>query len=91
MSVFVKCELVLKPAELEKAREMLQRECSEPVVLLPAGFDLAQPKIMYECDRRACESCSEDCHLTSSIEHAKNFRVGLGGIYVEVGDEVGTV
>jgi len=32
------------------------------------------PKIFYLCDRKACERCSYDCHYTSDINHAVNFK-----------------
>lgn len=31
-------------------------------------------KILYLCDRRRCDNCSEDCRLTSDIRHAKSFK-----------------
>ena len=40
--------------------------------------------VLYLCDRRACERCSPECHLTLDIKHAKNFELGEDGItYVE--------
>lgn len=30
-------------------------------------------KILYLCDRRRCDNCSEECRLTSDIRHAENF------------------
>ena len=29
-------------------------------------------EVLYICDRKACENCSEECHHTSDIEHAVN-------------------
>lgn len=55
-------------------------------------------RIFYICDGKACEHCHpEDCHLTSKIEHAVNFRKGdtkeilktneLGGLFFDTEDE----
>lgn len=33
------------------------------------------PVIMYTCDRRACDRCNEECHLTADIRHAEHFEV----------------
>ena len=30
-------------------------------------------KIMYVCDRKACENCQKECHYTSDINHAEYF------------------
>lgn len=30
-------------------------------------------KIMYVCDREACENCHKECHYTSDINHAEYF------------------
>lgn len=43
-----------------------------------------KPKILYVCNGESCESCYNDlCHLTSNIEHAKNFEKDESGNYVE--------
>ena len=45
--------------------------------------DVKEPKIYYECDNKACESCHcMNCFVTSNIEHARNF-IKLNGVYVE--------
>lgn len=33
-------------------------------------------KILYVCDRKKCETCHEECHLTHDIHHAKRFEFG---------------
>ena len=30
-------------------------------------------KVVYECDRKACENCNDYCRHTSDIMHAVNF------------------
>lgn len=30
---------------------------------------------LFECDRRACNKCSQECNHTPDIRHAKNFHV----------------
>lgn len=30
---------------------------------------------VFECDRRACDNCNPECHLTHDIRHAKNFHI----------------
>lgn len=43
-----------------------------------------KPRILYECDRRACSRCSyPDCQHTDDISHAKNFHVCGKKIFVE--------
>lgn len=47
-----------------------------------------RPKVLYECDGRACEKCNNigsetDCNFTTDVRHAKNFRL-CGSIFVEV-------
>lgn len=55
-----------------------------------AREDLAQvrasPKILFECDRRACKHCSPECHLTPDIRHAENFQM-FGEILIEGGGD----
>ena len=29
-------------------------------------------EVLYICDRKACENCSEECRHTSDIDHAVN-------------------
>ena len=84
MSVFVKCDRILSPEDYKKLWAKLQEHSPEHLVLLPAGCDLASPKVLYECDRRACERCNPDvCHLTHSIEHAVNFEKDASGTFIE--------
>lgn len=40
--------------------------------------------VLYECDRKACKDCMDTCHLTSYIEHAKNFEKNSLGDYTEL-------
>ena len=49
----------------------------------------ATPIVLYECDRRACESCNPECRLTKDIRHAENFQMTAFGVMVEGGDENG--
>jgi len=83
MSVFIECELFMKPDELEKRQKRLQEQCDEKVILLPAGFRVSRPNVLYECDRRACKTCNPDCHNTHDIEHAVNFVRSQFGGFIE--------
>lgn len=41
-------------------------------------------KILYLCDQERCENCHPDyCKHTTDIKHAKNFKEGSEGIYIE--------
>lgn len=40
--------------------------------------------VLYQCDRRACDTCNPDCMLTSDIRHAKNFALNQLGVMQEV-------
>lgn len=40
--------------------------------------------IVFTCDRRACDKCSPECHLTADIRHAKNFQVCPNGTFEEL-------
>lgn len=49
-----------------------------------------QPKVLYECDGRACEKRHNtgdetDCRFTTDLRHAKNFKL-CGDTFVEVGN-----
>lgn len=39
-------------------------------------------KILYVCDQKQCEKCSDECIYTLDIKHAKNFNKEYG-IYIE--------
>ena len=39
-------------------------------------------KVLFLCDRRACERCHPECKHTLDISHAKNFEIENGN-YVE--------
>lgn len=30
--------------------------------------------VLYECDRRACDTCNPECHYTLDVRHARNFQ-----------------
>lgn len=38
-----------------------------------AGKDNEEQEVYFVCDRRKCEKCSENCHHTKDVRHAKNF------------------
>lgn len=43
-----------------------------------------EKKILYACDKRACENCREElCRHTSNINHAKHFK-NIGGTVCEI-------
>lgn len=39
-------------------------------------------KVLYICDRRACNKCDPECMHTSDISHAKDFEL-LDDVFVE--------
>jgi hypothetical protein len=39
--------------------------------------------IYYICDRRKCDNCHDECHLTKDINHAVMFRKDIQGNYIE--------
>jgi len=48
------------------------------------------PRVVYECDHRACSGCNPDrsmcstvCHMTKDIAHARNFEMNPDGNYYE--------
>ena len=46
-------------------------------------YDNKSPdKVLYLCDGRQCETCSNECNHTTDIDHAKNFNKEFG-VYVE--------
>lgn len=54
--------------DIDKTREAVERwKKANPRIMIA-------PKILYICDRRACERCDPECHLTHKIEHATFFR-----------------
>lgn len=92
MTAYIEVKANIRPEDMEKARAMLQAQTDDKIVLLPMSYSLAHPKALFECDRRACETCSMECHLTSDISHAVNFRQTVGGIFEEKrGDKDGPV
>lgn len=52
-------------------------------------LDREEVKILYICDRKACEKCSVCCNHTSDISHAKNFERREDGRFWEVESEEG--
>lgn len=45
-------------------------------------------KILYLCDRRACETCHTECNHTEDIRHARNFQMTAGGTMREIEPDV---
>lgn len=41
------------------------------------------PRILYICDRRACDTCSPECKHTCDPRHAKSFEL-IGGALFEL-------
>lgn len=39
--------------------------------------------ILYICDRKKCENCNNECHLTRDIAHAVMFYKDETGAYIE--------
>lgn len=83
MTTYIEVDRILRPEEMEKLRALVQSQTDDNIVLLPVGCRLAHPKVLYECDRLACETCGDECHLTSDIAHAVNFRKTSWGIFEE--------
>lgn len=51
--------------------------------LKKAANALADPRVLYLCDRRSCQKCNPDCFLTSDIRHAVNFELNQRGHFTE--------
>ena len=83
MSVFIECDIFMKPDALKELQERLQEQCDEKVIVLPASCRVSAPNVLYECDRRACKTCNPDCHNTHDINHAVNFVRGQFGGFIE--------
>lgn len=83
MTVYIEVDRIMRPEGMEAARKISEEQGGDKVVLLPVGCHMAQPKVLYECDRRACETCGDECHLTSDITHAVNFQTTQSGIFEE--------
>lgn len=53
-----------------------------------AAASQATPRVLYLCDRRACQKCSPGCRLTPDVRHAANFELDETGCFWEVsGDQ----
>lgn len=52
-----------------------------------AREDAENKKVLFVCDKRACESClclsEESCRHTKDVRHAKNFEL-FGDTFVEI-------
>ena len=83
MSVFIECDIFMKPDSLKELQERLQEQCDEKVIVLPASCRVSAPNVLYECDRCACKTCNPDCHNTHDINHAVNFVRGQFGGFIE--------
>lgn len=84
MAIFIKSDALLERERAEQLEERWSRIANEPCILLPAGMDVVRPDVLYECDRRACKSCHDECSYTHDIRHARNFKVDEFGGFVEV-------
>lgn len=49
--------------------------CVEFLVAAYENEKAKSKKILYLCDRRACDKCNSACEHTSDIEHAVNFQI----------------
>lgn len=69
-----------------KAPEQYERKL-HAVIDGDRDIDKGANKVLFVCDRRACNECSSDmdngCRHTSNIKHAKNFKLN-GNIFVEI-------
>ena len=77
----VKANNFMREEEMQKLREELQKQSSEPVVLLPLYCETVEPTVFYKCDRKACDSCHDNCRLTTDIRHAANFKLNEFGLF----------
>ena len=61
-----------------------EKECVPFLLTAIEKLRSNQPKILYECDRRACKECkaADYCGFTRDIRHAKNFHI-FGEVFVE--------
>ena len=48
---------------------------------------IEDPKVLFLCDRRACEKCNPDCTHTTDITHAADFATNMhGDFFQKLGD-----
>lgn len=73
--ILLECTVALRDGDRKKLQEQLTAEIGQSVVLLPGGVSQAKErKILFLCDRKACEKCSyPTCRHTPELEHARNF------------------
>lgn len=73
--ILLECTVGLRDGDRKKLQEQLAAEIGQSVVLLPGGVSQAKErKILFLCDRKACEKCSyPQCRHTQELEHARNF------------------
>jgi hypothetical protein len=73
--ILLECTVGLRDGDRKKLQEQLAAEIGQSVVLLPGGVSQAKErKILFLCDRKACEKCSyPQCRNTQELEHARNF------------------
>lgn len=91
--ILLECTVAMHDGERKKLQEQLAADIGEEVGLLPAGVSRAkEQRILFLCDRKACEKCSYPmCRHTQELEHARNFApTGFtkktDGVYVEQED-----
>lgn len=69
-----------KPVALAFIREAVREKQERDQI------STATPKVMYLCDHRACNRCSNgECNHTTDIRHAKNFKNVAGVFYERTG------
>lgn len=80
----------------ENAQDWMQRVVGEKAAAEREGCgtepdpeedcNTVAPDVFFICDRRACDHCNPDCHLTVDIRHAEHFEVTPYGNFTEKED-----
>ena len=86
MTVYLQAQYPMTREEREKAERLLREKSGDRIVIIPQGLAMAKTRVLYRCDRRACETCC-GCGLTSDIAHAASFRRTAAGDWIEAHDE----
>lgn len=77
------CREMLIQKLIEQKRRMEQQKEDFEQELAGAKKAAGGPDIIFLCDRRACDKCSNsNCKHTKDIRHAKNFKL-FGDMFVE--------
>ncbi len=82
MTVYLQAQYPMTREEREKAERLLSEKSGDGIVIIPHGLAMAKTRVLYRCDRRACETCC-GCGFTADIAHAASFRRNAAGDWIE--------